>query len=315
MNAEVQNLAPNLIRTQRVGDVLVIEINHPPINAGSLTVRQGLSAAIEQLQTQPDLVAGVIIGGGTTFVAGSDLREFGQPLQDPQMPTVIARIEDCHKPVVAALHGAALGGGFELALACDARIALAGTLLGLPEVTLGMIPGAGGTQRLPRRVGVARAIPMVCSGERITADKALELRLVDAVVAGDLQAQAVALAQQLAGRKCRIRDESVAPEDAGTIEQAVQAALRAGKRRPAVLAAIEAVKNAARLPIDEGLAQDRRHGPRDALDLGVDEVQRHRFAAQAGRSRLGQHRRRGQQREAQQPDRQRRRAAPCPGAG
>ncbi len=245
------------VRTEQIGDVLLIEINNPPINAGSLAVRQGLPAAIQQLQTQPNLRAGVIIGGGTTFVAGSDLREFGQPLQDPQIPTVINQIEVCSKSVVAALHGAALGGGFELALACDARIALTGTLLGLPEVTLGIIPGAGGTQRLPRRVGVARAIQMICSGERIKADQALELRLVDEVVAGDLQAHAVALAQRLAGRKCRIRDESVAPEDATAIEQAEQTALRAGKRRPAVLAAIEAVKNAARLPMDEGLAQER----------------------------------------------------------
>ena len=249
--------AMSTVRTEQIGDVLLIEINHPPINAGSLAVRQGVTAAIAQLQTQPELRAGVLIGAGSTFVAGSDLREFGQPLQDPQMPTVIAQIEACSKPVVAALHGAALGGGLELALACDARIALAGTLLGLPEVTLGMIPGAGGTQRLPRRVGVARAIQMVCSGERIPAEQALALRLVDAVVASDLQAHAVALAQRLAGRKCRIRDEQVPPQDPAAIEQAEQAALRAGKRRPAVLAAIEAVKNAARLPIAEGLAQER----------------------------------------------------------
>jgi len=245
------------VRTEQLGDVLLIEINNPPINAGSLTVRQGLTAAIEQLQAQPDLRAGVIIGGGSTFVAGSDLREFGQPLQDPQMPAVIALIENCGKPVVAALHGAALGGGLELALACDARIALTGALLGLPEVTLGIIPGAGGTQRLPRRVGVARAIQMICSGERITADTALALRLVDEVVAGDLQAHAMVLAEQLAGRKCRIRDEQAPAEDAASIEQAEQTALRAGKRRPAVLAAIEAVKNADRLPVNEGLAQER----------------------------------------------------------
>ncbi|MDD2919660.1 3-hydroxyacyl-CoA dehydrogenase NAD-binding domain-containing protein [Rhodoferax sp.] len=245
------------IRTEQLGDVLLIEINNPPINAGSLTVRQGLTEAIQQLQAQSDLRAGVIIGGGTTFVAGSDLREFGQPLQDPQLPTVIAQIEACSKPIVAALHGAALGGGLELALACDARIALADTLMGLPEVTLGMIPGAGGTQRLPRRIGVSRAILMICSGERIKADKALALRLVDEVVPADLQAHAIELAQRLAGRKYRIRDEHVPTEDAAIIEQAEQTALSAGKRRPAVLAAILAVKNAAILPVDDGLVQER----------------------------------------------------------
>lgn len=245
-----------MVRTETIGDVLLIEINNPPINAGSLGVRQGLMAAIEQLAADPALRAGVLIGAGGTFVAGSDLREFGQPLQEPQLPGVLAAIEACAKPVVAALHGAALGGGLELALACDARIALAGTVLGLPEVTLGIIPGAGGTQRLPRRTGLVRAIQMVCSGERIQAEAARDLRLVDAVVADDLQGHAVALARQLMG-KCRISAEAVPDEDAAAVDQAEQAALRAGKRRPAVVAAIEAVKDAARLPFAEGLARER----------------------------------------------------------
>lgn len=245
-----------LVRTQSLGDVLLIEIHNPPINAGSLGVRRGLLDAIAQLSAQPALRAAVIIGGGTTFVAGSDLREFGQPLEDPQLPAVLDAIEACHKPVVAALHGAALGGGFELALACDARIAVAGTVVGLPEVTLGIIPGAGGTQRLPRRTGVVRALQMVCSGERIKAEAAHGLRLVDEVVSGDLQDHAVALARRLAS-KCLISQEHVPAEDPQHIEQAVQAALKAGKRRPAVVAAIEAVKDAARLPFREGVAAER----------------------------------------------------------
>jgi 3-hydroxyacyl-CoA dehydrogenase len=246
----------SLIRTQTLGDVLLIEIDNPPINAGSLGVRQGLHEAIAQLTQDPALCAGVIIGAGTTFVAGSDLREFGQPLQEPQLPTVLSAIEACPKPVVAALHGAALGGGLELALACDARIALTGTVLGLPEVTLGIIPGAGGTQRLPRRTGLVRGMQMVCSGERIQAEAARDLRLVDDVVDCDLQLHAVALARKLPG-KCRISEETVPHEDTDAVAQAEQTALKAGKRRPAVLAAIEAVKDAARLPFAEGVARER----------------------------------------------------------
>lgn len=244
------------IRTELIGNLLLIEVNNPPINAGSLGVRQGLLDAINLLVANPALQAGVIIGGGQTFVAGSDLREFGQPLVEPQLPEVLAAIESCAKPVVAALHGAALGGGLELALACDARIALDSAVLGLPEVTLGIIPGAGGTQRLPRRTGLVRAIQMVCSGERIKAKEAHQLRLVDRVVESDLQTHAIAFALKLTG-KLRISDEVVPDFDAAAVEKAEQAALRAGKHRPAVITAIEALKDAARLPFAEGLARER----------------------------------------------------------
>ncbi len=176
-------------------------------------------------------------------MAGSDPREFGQPLEEPQLPGVLGAIEACAKPAVAALRGAALGGGLELALACDARIASTGTVLGLPAVMLGIIPGA-------------RAIQMVCSGERIRAKAARDLRLVDEVVASDLQAQAVALTRRLTD-KCRISNEPVPAEDAAAVDQAEHATLRAGKRRPAAVAAIDAVKNAARLPLAEGLACER----------------------------------------------------------
>lgn len=248
-----------MVRTERAGDVLVATIDNPPVNAGSLEVRNGLLEAIAILQATPDLLAGVLIGAGKTFIAGSDLREFGKPLEEPDLPTVIAAIEACSKPVVAALHGAALGGGFELALGCDARVAAAGTVVGLPEVTLGIIPGAGGTQRVPRRIGVIRAIRMICGGERISGDKALELRLIDALTETDLRTAAIEYARRLAvaGRKQRISEETVPAEDPAIVESVVQSALRAGKHRPAVIAAIEAIKGSIRLPFEQALAAER----------------------------------------------------------
>jgi 3-hydroxyacyl-CoA dehydrogenase len=245
------------VNLERDGDVAVIVIDNPPINAGSAEVRRGLLAAIETVKADAGLQAAVIIGAGNTFVAGSDLREFGLPLEEPQLPAVIAAIEACAKPVVAALHGAALGGGFELALGCDARIAGASTVVGLPEVTLGIIPGAGGTQRVPRRVGVARAIEMVCRGERLSSDAAARLGLIDDVVTGDLRAAAVAHARRLNGHKSPLRELPAPPPDEAAVVAASAAAMRAGKGRPAVRAAIDAVIASTRLPIDEALAQER----------------------------------------------------------
>lgn len=252
------------VSVERDGDVLVILIDNPPINAGSLSVRRGVMESIAMLAEDATLRAAVIIGQGTTFVAGSDLREFGKPLEEPQLPAVIRAIESAGKPVVAALHGAALGGGFELALGCDARVALAGTVVGLPEVSLGMIPGAGGTQRLPRLVGVAKAIQLVCSGERIGADAALALGIVDAVADADLRGSAVRLAAGLAAglatglaNKRRVRDLAVPADTPEAVAAAVQAALKAGRGRPNVRDAIERVQAAATEPIDAALARER----------------------------------------------------------
>lgn len=242
---------------ERDADVAVIIIDNPPINAGSAEVRHGLLVAIAALTNDPSLRAAVLIGAGNTFIAGSDLREFGLPLDEPQLPGVIAAIESCGKPVVAALHGAALGGGFELALGCDARIASPGTVVGLPEVTLGLIPGAGGTQRLPRLVGLARAIQLVCSGERIKSDAALSLGLLDAVVTDDLRSAAIAHARGLNGAKSLLRERAVPPADSAVVAAAAGEALRLGKGRPAVQAAIVAVQWAATLLIDDALTQER----------------------------------------------------------
>ncbi len=245
------------VRLELEDDAAVIVIDNPPINAGSIEVRSGLLTAIDEAAANPEVSAIVVLGAGTTFIAGADLREFGQPLAEPQLPAVIAAIEACEKPVVAALHGAALGGGFELALGCDARIAVSGTIVGLPEVTLGIIPGAGGTQRLPRLAGIPKAITMICSGERIPADVALTLGLVDKVVPSELRSEALALARRLKGHKRRVRDLAVPECDEGQISKSSQDALRAGKSRPAVRAAIDAVLAARTIPIDQALIQER----------------------------------------------------------
>jgi 3-hydroxyacyl-CoA dehydrogenase len=238
-------------------DVMVITVDNPPINAGSTEVRQGLLNAIHALDADQQVVAAVIIGAGSTFIAGSDIKEFSAPLMDPHLPVVIAAIESCSKPVVCALHGAALGGGFELALGCDARIALEGTVLGLPEVTLGIIPGAGGTQRLPRLIGVEKSIEFICAGTRIKADLALTLGIVSKVVKTDLLANALVLARSMKGNKNRIRDIATPISPPESIASASQKALKLGKNRPNVHQAIEMISNAMTLPIDQGLVIER----------------------------------------------------------
>lgn len=245
------------VRLERDGDIAVIVIDNPPVNAGSLAVRQGILACIKELAADPTIMGTVLIGAGKTFIAGSDLKEFGAPIEEPQLPAVIAALENCRKPVVAALHGAALGGGYELSLGCDARVASPGTIVGLPEVTLGMIPGAGGTQRLPRLVGIANAIGLICAGTRVEAARALEMGMIDAVANGDLRTFAVSYARGMEGRRCRVRDIPPPSEDAATIREATQAALKAGRHRPQVAAAIKAVIASSSTPIDEALAAER----------------------------------------------------------
>lgn len=245
------------IKIHHDADVMVITVDNPPINAGSTEVRQGLLDAIHALEINGEFTAAVIIGAGTTFIAGSDIKEFSQPLMEPQLPLVIAAIENCSKPVVCAIHGAALGGGFELALGCDARIVLAGAVLGLPEVTLGIIPGAGGTQRLPRLIGVEKSIELICSGARIKAELALKLGIVNRVVTEDLLANAIALARSIIGTKNRIRDIATPISSPEAIASASQKALKVGKNRPQVQKAIEMLCNSLALPIDEALAIER----------------------------------------------------------
>lgn len=273
------------VRVEKEGDIAVLVVDNPPVNAGSLAVRQGLRDALDQVERDAALAGAVIIGAGRTFIAGSDIREFDRPIQDPSLPDVIATIEAMKKPVVAAIHGAALGGGFELTLGCDARVALDGAVVGLPEVSLGMIPGAGGTQRVAFLAGKAAAIEIVTSARRIRAGEALALGLVDEVVRDDLRGAAIARVRSLHGGKRRVRDRAlcVSPDD--RIAAARDTALRRGKGRLPVVLAVEAVEMAGVVPFDEALVKEReafqrlRNGPEAA-------ALRHLFFAERAGARV-----------------------------
>ncbi len=262
-----------------VADIMVITVNNPPINAGSTEVRQGLLSAIEQLASDPQLKAAVLIGGGNTFIAGSDIKEFSQPLAQPHLPAVIAAIENCPKPVVCAIHGAALGGGFELALGCDARIASKDAVMGLPEVTLGIIPGAGGTQRLPRLVGVEKSIELICSATRIKAAEALKLGIITQLVDSELLTHALELAKSMQGSKSRIRDIQTPKSEDAVVLAASQKALKAGKNRPNIQHAIDMIVNSIAMPIDQALELERETFQKLRISTEAKAL-RHQFFAE-----------------------------------
>ena len=262
-----------------VADIMVITVNNPPINAGSTEVRQGLLSAIEQLASDPQLKAAVLIGGGNTFIAGSDIKEFSQPLVQPHLPAVIAAIENCPKPIVCAIHGAALGGGFELALGCDARIASKDAVMGLPEVTLGIIPGAGGTQRLPRLVGVEKSIELICSATRIKAGEALKLGIITQLVDSELLTHALELAKSMQGSKSRIRDIQTPKSEDAVVLAASQKTLKAGKNRPNIQHAIDMIVNSIAMPIDQALELERETFQKLRISTEAKAL-RHQFFAE-----------------------------------
>ena len=169
----------SVITTHKDGEVLVIVSNNPPVNALGQAVRAGLQAGIDEALADDSIKAVVVRCDGRTFFAGADITEFGKPPQPPSLPDVINAFENSPKPVIAAIHGTALGGGLEVALGCHYRVAAKSAKLGLPEVKLGLLPGAGGTQRLPRVVGVAEALNMIVIGTPIKASTAAENGLVD----------------------------------------------------------------------------------------------------------------------------------------
>jgi 3-hydroxyacyl-CoA dehydrogenase len=239
--------------------VAVITLDNPPVNAlGSALVRD-LDARIAEAEAHAEVRCIVIIGDNGTFSGGADIREFGQPpAGGPTLRDVIARIEASRVPFVAALEGHALGGGLELAMACDYRIALAGTLLAQPEIKLGLIPGAGGTQRLPRLAGLEAALEIIETGELVAADRAKDLGLVDAFGAGDLLEGAVLAARECATLPRRRTRDMPMRGDATVLEVARVRAPHKDRGGLAAHAAIDAVAAGLRLPFDEAIAYERR---------------------------------------------------------
>jgi 3-hydroxyacyl-CoA dehydrogenase len=239
------------------GRAAVITFDHPPVNGLSHAVRTGLAEALGRAQADPGCEAIVLTGGGRHFSAGADIREFGTPAAtaEPTLRRVIEAVERSAKPVVAAVRGSCLGGGLELALAAHHRVAAADASLGLPEVKLGLIPGAGGTQRLPRLVGPARALDLILSGEAALADALRDSGLLDRVAAGDAVAEAIAFASQEALRPPRrTRDLRVETSELTSAVAAARAKLAGERRQPPALGrAVDAVEAAA-LPLEEGLA-------------------------------------------------------------
>jgi len=252
------------VTTRRSGKVLVVSVDNPPVNALGVDVRRGLVAAINAAEADDAVAAVLLVGAGRNFIAGADIREFGQPPQPPALPDVCNRIEACSKPVIAALHGAALGGGLEVALAAHYRLAVNGAKLGLPEVQLGLMPGAGGTQRAPRLIGAAPALELMLIGRHVGAQEALTLGLVDRLGrSDDTLAEGLAYAQELLASGApvrRTRDaQGLADRDASRAALDAARADVAAKSRAlfSPLKIVDAVEAALDRPFDEGLRLER----------------------------------------------------------
>ncbi|WP_309662561.1 3-hydroxyacyl-CoA dehydrogenase NAD-binding domain-containing protein [Sphingomonas sp.] len=252
------------ISTKRHGDVLIVTSNNPPVNALGAAVRQGLVAAIAQAEADEAVKAVVIACEGQTFFAGADITEFGKPPVMPWLPEVVDAIENCSKPVVAAIHGTALGGGLEIALGCHYRVAVGSAKLGVPEVKLGLLPGAGGTQRLPRVAGVGHALEMCATGTPISAGEAFACGLVDRLIEGELVPHAVGYAEEV--RDVRPLPKSSEREDRLTEARANPAVFddfrKANARKfrgfDAPEANIRAVSAALDKPYSEGVIEERK---------------------------------------------------------
>ena len=239
--------------------IAVITVDNPPVNAISQAIRQGLIDAMNEIAGNEDIKAAIIIGAGRVFIAGADVREFGKPPLPPTLPEAITAIEASEKPVVAAIHGVALGGGLEIALGCHYRIADGGAKLGLPEVNLGLIPGAGGTQRLPRVIGIEKALDLISTGRQAGAKEAAEIGLVDAVADGELEAAALDFARARVGQELPIgsaRETPTPPAD-NFFENAKPAIAKRARGQISPLRALEAVEIAATLPYAEGVKRER----------------------------------------------------------
>ena len=274
-----------VVRLERQDAVAIVTVDSPPVNALSAAVRRGIFEQIKTAAGDPQVQAIVLTCAGRTFIAGADITEFGKPPQPPGLNEVIAAMEDSPKPVVAAIHGTALGGGLETALGAHFRVAVKEAKLGLPEVKLGLLPGAGGTQRLPRAVGPELAVKMIVGGNPIGAAEALKAGLIDEIV-DDLVPGAVAFAKKVVAEKRplrRLRDEdgklAAAKADRSIFTNAVAALTKKARGLEAPFAAADAVGAAIDLPFDEGLKKERE-GFMKLMTGDQSKAQRYAFFAE-----------------------------------
>jgi 3-hydroxyacyl-CoA dehydrogenase len=263
---------PNPISLSLDDGIAVITANSPPVNTISAAVRQGLFAAVADIRARPDIVAVVLVCEGSTFFSGADIGEFAGPPKEAEFRDLFRQLEQLPVPVVAGMHGVAMGGGLEIALACHYRVAIGHARFGFPEVTLGIIPGAGGTQRMPRLIGVERTLEMILAGRPVDAATAIAQGFIDAEVQGDLRAATIAYARALVRRGAGVRrtsDRAVDPATAtpAIIERLVGQAKSQYPNREAALTAIQAVSAAASMPFEAGLSYEEELANRSKATL------------------------------------------------
>jgi len=269
------------------GSVLVITFDNPPVNGLGHALRAGILAGLDQAAADPAIRSVVLIGGGKLFSAGADIKEFGTPkaLAEPTVRSLITALEQSNKPVIAAIHGTCMGGGLEVALGCHYRVATPGAQIALPEVKLGLLPGAGGTQRLPRLVGIETALNLIVSGASVPASKLPGL--FDQLIEGDLLEGAVAFAQKVEGRPLAlVRDRSLqVPNAEAFFGFARNMVAGVAKGMPAPLKCVEAVAAAASMPFDEGIRLERELFLQ-LLMTPESAALRHAFFAERAASRI-----------------------------
>ncbi|AFP32104.1 3-hydroxyacyl-CoA dehydrogenase NAD-binding domain-containing protein [Marinobacter sp. BSs20148] len=253
-----------VVTYSREGNIGVITVNYPPVNALSHAVRSGLIAALEQGQEDSEAKVLLLVCEGRTFIAGADIREFGKPMQKPGLAELVETYENSEKPLVAAIHGTALGGGLEMALGCHYRVALNSAKIGLPEVKLGLLPGAGGTQRLPRLTGAQKALEIITSGEFVGAKDALALGILDVVDDGeDVKAAGLAYAQQIADegkpvrRVCDLKDKIAADKGSDVFDQFRAVLQKKARGQFSPFKCVDAIEAAFDLPFAEGMKRER----------------------------------------------------------
>lgn len=248
-----------IVSIEREDGIAVVTVDNPPVNALGQALRQGLWDAVGTLDADASVRAVVLICAGRTFIAGADVTEFGKPPMPPHLPDLVDRLEQATKPWIAAIHGSALGGGFEVAMGCRLRVALDSAAVGLPEVTLGIVPGASGTVRTPRLAGVEAAVELVTTGRPVKAAKALSMGLVDKVVTGDLRAEAVAFARTALTQPLPqpISERPVTSPDAAWWDEQRKTIAKRAKGEVAPLRALDCLRMAAEKPFAEAMAHER----------------------------------------------------------